>query len=122
MLQMDDALGIDPRRRASRVLREQLVAPLGVGRFVSLDVDRAEASLAHALAFIDAWDGVDVVLHGIGENAHLGYNEPGSAHDARGGVVALATSTRRAFLRQWGDAPTHGLTLGLASLLSARES
>jgi 6-phosphogluconolactonase/glucosamine-6-phosphate isomerase/deaminase len=63
--------------------------------------------------------GIDLVVHGVGVNGHLGFNEPGSPPSTRGRVVELSGSTREAIAR---PAPTMGVTMGLATLLRARES
>lgn len=64
--------------------------------------------------------GIDLAIHGIGVNGHLGFNEPGSAPTSLGRIVQLSGSTRAAISP--GPPPTRGVTVGLATLLAARES
>jgi glucosamine-6-phosphate deaminase len=73
-------------------------------------------------AAIDAAGGLDLVVLGLGANGHVGMNEPGSAADARTRVVELAPSTRDASIGYGAtEPPTHGVTLGMATILAARE-
>lgn len=68
---------------------------------------------------------VDLQILGIGENGHIGFAEPGSAHDGPTMVVALTESTRRANARFFdGDmsqVPTHALTMGIGTIRKARQ-
>ncbi len=68
--------------------------------------------------------GVDVQLLGIGTDGHIGFNEPGSSLASRTRIKTLTRQTRQDNARFFGgdlDAvPTHCLTQGLATILSAR--
>ncbi len=75
-----------------------------------------EAAIRHA-------GGVDLQLLGIGENGHIGFNEPGAPFESRTREVALAASTIRANASEFppGDTPpTHALTMGIGTILEAR--
>jgi glucosamine-6-phosphate deaminase len=66
--------------------------------------------------------GLDVVVLGVGQNGHLGFNEPGSTADSPARVVELAHSSIEAN-RQWFGAdyaPAYGATVGLRTILAAR--
>jgi glucosamine-6-phosphate deaminase len=66
--------------------------------------------------------GLDVIVLGLGQNGHLGFNEPGSAEDSPGRLVPLDPVSIEAN-RQWfgGDyAPALGATAGLKNILGAR--
>lgn len=69
--------------------------------------------------------GLDLVLLGIGRNGHLGFNEPAPALHARTHRVTLRLQTRRAnaelFGGRWQDVPAHALSMGIGTILSARE-
>lgn len=75
-------------------------------------------------ALITEWGGIDLQLLGIGRNGHIGFNEPGSAHDSRTRQVELAPSTiaanRRDFPKDEGP-PATALTMGIGTILDARE-
>ncbi|MEP6870629.1 MAG: glucosamine-6-phosphate deaminase [Anaerolineaceae bacterium] len=65
--------------------------------------------------------GLDVVILGIGMNGHLAFNEPGTERGQRAMLTTLTSRTRASATACFGAAPpTHGLTLGLAEILSAR--
>lgn len=124
---LDEYLGL-PRGHAARcdaVLRREVVDRLDPPpRFVTFDVDGNDPKGACTAfdAAIAAAGGLDLVVLGLGANGHVGMNEPGSAPDAPTRVVELAASTREAALGHGADpAPTHGVTLGLAGIMAARE-
>jgi 6-phosphogluconolactonase/glucosamine-6-phosphate isomerase/deaminase len=109
-----------------RFLREHVVAPFGVGCASLLDrveigtgAGWQDAIGSHERGLADA-GGIDLVVHGVGVNGHLGFNEPGSDRLGAGSVVSLSPSTRRSV--QSGPPPTQGATLGLQVLLGARET
>ena len=68
--------------------------------------------------------GLDLAIVGIGMNGHIAFNEPAPARIARTHRVRLAPSTRRAnasgFGNRWQDVPTHALSMGIGTILSAR--
>jgi glucosamine-6-phosphate deaminase len=76
-----------------------------------------EAAIAEA-------GGLDVVMLGLGPNAHLASNEPGCAFDVRTRPVHLLDSTVRYILTDdviQGDVCERAVTLGLATIMAARE-
>ena len=75
-------------------------------------------------AAIRAAGGIDFQLLGIGKTGHIGFNEPGSGADTRTRVVTLDVVTRRdAAADFFGDenVPREAITMGVASILEARE-
>ncbi|WP_078381172.1 glucosamine-6-phosphate deaminase [Sutcliffiella halmapala] len=67
---------------------------------------------------------VDVQILGLGENGHIGFNEPGTPFTSRTHVVELTESTRQAnarFFPSLEDVPTHAITMGIASIMNAKE-
>lgn len=68
--------------------------------------------------------GVDLQLLGIGENGHIAFNEPGTALDAKTHVTELTESTREAnrrFFDSIEEVPTQAITMGLDTIMNARE-
>ncbi|MGH7562427.1 MAG: glucosamine-6-phosphate deaminase [Gemmatimonadales bacterium] len=68
--------------------------------------------------------GIDLQILGIGKTGHIGFNEPGSGARSRTRVVTLDTITRRdAGADFFGEAnvPREAVTLGVATILEARE-
>ena len=82
---------------------------------------------AHCLEFeagIAACGGIDFQILGIGKTGHIGFNEPGSDRHSRTRRVALDTITRRdAAADFFGEenVPTEAITMGVATILEARE-
>ena len=61
---------------------------------------------------------------GLGPNAHLASNEPGSAFDTRTRPVRLLDATVQYILTDdviQGDVCEHAVTLGLGTIMAARE-
>lgn len=126
---LDEYWGIEPDHPAAfaryiddrflahvNVPQDQAHRPSGVG-------DAQENAAAYE-SVVGA-GGLDVVLLGIGVNAHIGFNEPGASFGSRTELVALAEQTRvDAFHPKSGfhapeDVPTHGITMGMATILEA---
>lgn len=67
---------------------------------------------------------VDLQILGIGENGHIAFCEPGSPRDGRTSIVELTENTREVNARFFdGDldrVPTHAMSMGLASIMSAK--
>jgi len=73
---------------------------------------------------IRAAGGIDFQILGIGQTGHIGFNEPGSSQGSRTRLVALDTITRRTAAADFFGAenvPGEALTMGVASILEARE-
>ncbi|MGX7030943.1 glucosamine-6-phosphate deaminase [Vagococcus zengguangii] len=67
---------------------------------------------------------VDIQILGIGENAHIGFNEPGSSFEAGTQKVALTESTIEANSRNFEkieDVPTHAISMGIKSIMAAKK-
>jgi len=68
--------------------------------------------------------GIDFQILGIGRSGHIGFNEPGSSRESRTRLITLDTITRKdAASDFFGEAnvPTEAITMGIASILDARE-
>lgn len=68
--------------------------------------------------------GLDLAVIGIGHNGHIAYNEPGSSFESRTRLVELAGSTKSAnarFVSSPDEVPAHGLTMGVGTMMDARE-
>jgi len=83
----------------------------------------AQACAAYERAITDA-GGIDFQLLGIGQSGHIGFNEPGSASDSRTRLVTLDTLTRKAAAADFfgeDNVPREAITMGVATILGARE-
>lgn len=66
---------------------------------------------------------VDIQVLGIGQNGHIGFNEPADALEVPTHVTALTESTIKAnarFFASESDVPTHALTMGMGTILRAK--
>ena len=66
----------------------------------------------------------DIQLLGMGHNGHIGFNEPGEAYELETHVVDLAESTIAANARFFAckeDVPRQALTMGIKSIMQARQ-
>ncbi len=66
--------------------------------------------------------GIDVAIVGLGMNGHVGMNEPGTPTGSRVHVAEIDPVTQSVGQKYFKDEQqlTHGLTLGLATLMEAR--
>jgi glucosamine-6-phosphate deaminase len=68
--------------------------------------------------------GIDLQILGIGKTGHIGFNEPGSGIDSRTRPIALDTITRRDAAADFfgeDNVPTEAITMGVATIMEARE-
>ncbi len=66
----------------------------------------------------------DVQILGIGQNGHIGFNEPDTFMYADTHMTGLTESTIRAnarFFASEADVPTHALTMGIGSILKSKK-
>lgn len=67
---------------------------------------------------------VDIQILGIGGNAHIGFNEPGTPFDSTTHKVALTESTIEAntrFFDKAEDVPRFAYSMGIASIMAAKK-
>jgi glucosamine-6-phosphate deaminase len=101
-------------------------ARVDVARCRPFAVDAADLDAmcaAYETAITEA-GGLDVVMLGLGPNAHLASNEPGCAFETRTRSVRLLGSTVRYILTDdviQGEVCERAVTLGLATIMAARE-
>jgi glucosamine-6-phosphate deaminase len=126
---LDEYLGLsaDDPASYSFYMRESL--------FRHVDFDLGRAHIPHGMtadantearryeALIAAHGGIDLMLLGLGRNAHIGFNEPGSLHNSRTRPVALAASTleaNAAYFPPGAKQPSHAITMGIGTILESR--
>lgn len=82
-----------------------------------------EAHCREYQAAIEQAGGIDLQLLGLGEDGHIGFNEPSSSLSAGMRIKTLTPMTRRTNQRDFpaGEAmPMHVLTLGVGNIMAAR--
>ncbi len=72
---------------------------------------------------IEALGGIDLQILGIGNNGHIGFNEPGSSIFSKTRVVTLDNSTRIANSREFqniSQVPRLAVSMGISTILKAK--
>lgn len=67
---------------------------------------------------------IDLQLLGLGHNGHIGFNEPSSELQGPTHIVELDARTRQAnarFFASIDEVPTHAITMGIGSILQAKQ-
>ncbi|WP_393959680.1 glucosamine-6-phosphate deaminase [Priestia megaterium] len=68
--------------------------------------------------------GIDLQILGIGQNGHIGFNEPGTSFNSPTHIVTLEESTRKANARYFNsldEVPTQAITMGIESIMKSKE-
>jgi glucosamine-6-phosphate deaminase len=127
---LDDYLGlsVDHPLSYARFLREHFLTPAGVAegqiRLLQGDAVGIEAECGDYEAAISAAGGLDLAILGLGTNGHIGFNEPGSDWSAQTHVVSLSQETRATHAAQTQGKfviPQYGITVGISTIVAARE-
>lgn len=96
---------------------EKTHVPQGDAEDLEAECKRYEQAIAEA-------GGIDIQVLGIGNNGHIGFNEPGSTKDTTTRVVALTQSTIEANARYFDsiqEVPTQAVSMGIQTILGAKK-
>ncbi|HUR95129.1 MAG TPA: glucosamine-6-phosphate deaminase [Gemmatimonadales bacterium] len=129
---LDEYYPMDPQSLHSyhRFMWENLFAQLDIPRSSvriprgDLRRDEVDDELRRYEEDIRAAGGIDLQLLGIGRTGHIGFNEPGSGAESRTRLITLDLVTRKdAAADFFGEenVPREALTMGVATILEARE-
>jgi glucosamine-6-phosphate deaminase len=91
--------------------------PRGDEGQLDLICDQYERSIAEA-------GGIDIQILGVGDNGHIGFNEPGADFNGRTQVVSLAESTIIAnsrFFPSINQVPRKAVSMGIQSILNSKQ-
>lgn len=68
---------------------------------------------------------IDLQVLGIGQNGHIGFNEPGTSFEELTHIVTLTENTREANARFFEDdinkVPTHAITMGIGTIMKSKK-
>ena len=126
---LDEYVGVpktEPRNCANllrRSVQEAWRIPEKQFHTVSSEERDALASVLAHEKKIETAGGLDVLVLGLGQNGHLGFNEPGSLEDSTARVLPLEPISVEAN-RKWFEgkyAPDKGVTVGLKTILAAKK-
>ena len=126
-LNLDEYVGLQPDNPQSyyRFMHEHLFdakqfkhnyLPNGMAPDIVAETARYEELLSE--------NPIDLQLLGIGRNGHIGFNEPGSPFDGKTHKVKLTQSTIDAnsrFFEHEEDVPRYAISMGIGSILSAKQ-
>ena len=90
----------------------------------TLSREEIPAACAAYEAAIAAAGGIDLQLLGIGRSGHIGFNEPGSGAHTRTRLITLDRVTRKDAAGDFfgeENVPREAITMGVATILDARE-
>ena len=100
------------------------IAPSNIGFLDGMAAD-LKAECRRYEDAIEAAGGIDLQILGIGANGHIGFNEPADGLCANTHVTTLTEETREAnaqrFGGDWRHVPDRALSMGMSTILSARE-
>jgi glucosamine-6-phosphate deaminase len=104
--------------------------------FNHIDIDKANTNVPSGLAadpaeeckrygsVIASMGGVDIQVLGIGNNGHIGFNEPGNVFPKTTSLVTLADSTIDANARFFASrdlVPTKAISMGIGQIMAANK-
>lgn len=129
---LDEYYPLERSHRESywKFMQEQLFAHIDIQQanihLPSGEVSRDEAfnQCREYEQAINEAGGIDLQLLGIGRTGHIGFNEPGSGSESRTRLVTLDAMTRRDAARDFlgeGNVPRYAITMGVGTILEARE-
>lgn len=128
---LDEFAGIDPSSEHSyrSYMQTELfdhvsLDPANIGFLNGAAPDLKEECRRYESAIEDA-GGIDLQILGIGANGHIGFNEPADGLCATTHIADLTEATREAnaalFGGDWTRVPARALSMGMATILNARE-
>lgn len=127
---LDDYLGATPEDEASltRWLRAEFLIPGDLPEnhihYIPTVTDNPALAAAGYDHQIEDLGGFDLAVVGLGPNGHIGFNEPGSLPTDSTRVVELEAATRNQSAAYWdgkADIPAQAMTIGLGTILKARQ-
>lgn len=84
-----------------------------------------EMEISNYDSLIDSFNGVDLMILGVGENGHIAFNEPPTEIDSLTRIVKLSDNTRKNnsiyFNNDINNVPQYAVTVGLKSILKSKK-
>jgi glucosamine-6-phosphate deaminase len=122
---LDEYLGLPENHPSSfkHYIKTHLINPLALSesQFAFPPAHALDGGSHYETSLIES-GGVDLQLLGIGQNGHIGFNEPGSTKISRTRVVDLTQETIEANREQFVDSiiPSQALSMGIGTILDAK--
>lgn len=130
MFHLDEYVGLAADHPASfrRYLLERLIRPTGIERYHLLEGDKDPAEVCRRVGAAIREAPIDCAFVGIGENAHLAFNDPPADFDTTVPylVVQLDDACRRqqvgeGWFKTLDDVPARAISISIRQILDARE-
>jgi glucosamine-6-phosphate deaminase len=129
MFHLDEYVGLPLAHPASfrKYLLDRFITKVGMTSYHLLDGERDPHSVAREVGQALGTEPVDIAFSGIGENAHLAFNDPPADFDTNEPylVVTLDRACRQQQVGEgWfasiDDVPTHAISMSVNQILKAR--
>lgn len=126
---VDEVTGVDREYAGAcyTMLRTEIIDALGIDddHFLMLPTrsDDFAADCERFVAEINRRGGIDLLMLGLGENGHLGFNQPGSALNGTADTASMDEALEARIRRETAtpdDVALGGVTLGLRDMMHAR--
>lgn len=121
VLCVTELCGVEEAKTCRHALTERLFKKTDVNPENCFFPDADEPEAYDRL--IEDLGGIDLAVLGIGEDCHIGYNEPGTLFESRTHVQKLTDRTKRQLLKRGfteADMPERAVTMGIHDLTNAR--
>ncbi|MCR4920222.1 MAG: glucosamine-6-phosphate deaminase [Bacteroidaceae bacterium] len=126
---VDEVVGVprDYSGACYTMLRTEILDAMGIedDHFLMLPTESDDflAACSHFTDELARRGGIDLLILGLGENGHLGFNQPGTPFDSRAWVTTMNVELEERIRRETAT-PTDkwlgGVTLGLRDIMHAR--
>lgn len=126
---LDEVTGVDREYAGAcyKMLLTEIIEGLGVKmeNFLMLPTrsDDFDAACRDFVSAIDNRGGIDLLILGLGENGHLGFNQPGSPFNGTACTSLMDSRLEERIRRETAtpdDVPLGGVTLGIRDIMHAR--
>lgn len=128
---LDEYIGLDPGDPHSfhNFMHEHLFDEIDINHdnifFADGSVSNPYAEAEAYLEVLQKFGPADLCLLGLGQNGHIGFNEPGSSFELKTRVVDLTESTRKANAQSFGgeidQVPKQAITMGIYEIMRAKK-
>ena len=99
------------------IKKENVFLPDGITKDVQKECQHYES-------LIEERGGIDLQILGIGDNGHIGFNEPAIALNSKTHLVNLSQATIQAnsrYFKNFEEVPKKALTMGMGTILKAKQ-
>ena len=128
MFHLDEYIGLSPDHPASfrKYLLERLIRPAGIARYHLLDGQADPAAVCRDVGDLLRQEPVDLALTGIGENAHLAFNDPPADFETDAPYIVVALDERcrqqqvgEGWFQSLQDVPRTAISMSIRQILRA---